>query len=146
MKHLWLDAGYQARGKQWAEEVMGLSVEVVRKPPKPVPEKVAKIWAEEWAIKKARRSIGRGSCRSGAFECCLEKVGCGADILLVRTEQTDEQGLREAVRQRRSVCLRCDDTADGETVGPCLRISRQSLEAAFSEVRIAAVRHPWLSW
>ena len=27
----------------------GLSVEVVRKPPKPVPEEVAKIWAEEWA-------------------------------------------------------------------------------------------------
>jgi hypothetical protein len=28
---------------------MGLSVEVVRKPPKPVPEEVAKIWAEQWA-------------------------------------------------------------------------------------------------
>ena len=27
---------------------MGLSVEVVRKPPKPVPEEVAKTWAE-WA-------------------------------------------------------------------------------------------------
>jgi transposase len=26
-----------------------LSVEVVRKPPKPLPEKVAKAWAEEWA-------------------------------------------------------------------------------------------------
>ncbi len=49
VKHLWLDAGYQGRGKRWAEEVMGLSVEVVRKPPKPVPEKVAKVWAEEWA-------------------------------------------------------------------------------------------------
>jgi len=29
--------------------VLGLSVEVVRKPQKPLPEKVAKIWAEEWA-------------------------------------------------------------------------------------------------
>ena len=28
---------------------MGLSVEVVRKPQKPIPEKVAKVWAEEWA-------------------------------------------------------------------------------------------------
>ena len=26
-----------------------MSVEVVRKPPKPIPEKVAKVWAEEWA-------------------------------------------------------------------------------------------------
>ena len=49
LKHLWLDAGYQGRGERWAEEVLGLSVEVVRKPPKPVPEKVAKRWAEEWA-------------------------------------------------------------------------------------------------
>jgi putative transposase len=47
LKHLWLDAGYEGRGRRWAEEVMGLSVEVVRKPPKPVPEQVAKVWAEE---------------------------------------------------------------------------------------------------
>jgi putative transposase len=49
LKHLWLDAGYEDTGKRWAEEVLGLSVEIVRKPAKPVPEKVARIWAEEWA-------------------------------------------------------------------------------------------------
>ncbi len=50
LKHLWVDAGYQGRGRRWAEEVLGLSVvEVVRKPPKPVPEKLAKVWAEGWA-------------------------------------------------------------------------------------------------
>ena len=49
LKHLWVDAGYRGRGRKWAEEVLGLSVEVVRKPPKPVPEKVARVWAEEWA-------------------------------------------------------------------------------------------------
>jgi putative transposase len=49
LKHLWLDAGYEGRGKQWAEEALGLSVEVVRRPLKPTPEKLAKIWAEEWA-------------------------------------------------------------------------------------------------
>ena len=27
---------------------MSASVEVVRKPPKPVPEEVAKVWAQEW--------------------------------------------------------------------------------------------------
>ena len=47
LSHLWLDAGYA--GRRWAEEVMGLSVEVVHKPPKPVPEEVAKVWAKEWA-------------------------------------------------------------------------------------------------
>jgi putative transposase len=49
LQHLWLDAGYEGRGKRWAQEVLGLSVEIVRKPAKPVPEKVAMIWAEEWA-------------------------------------------------------------------------------------------------
>jgi putative transposase len=49
LSHLWLDAGYEGRGKRWAQEVLGLSVEVVRRPLKPAPEKVAKIWAEELA-------------------------------------------------------------------------------------------------
>src|SRR5829696_5002926 len=47
--HLWVDAGYQGRGRRWMEEVFGVSVEVVRKPPKPVPEEVAELWAREWA-------------------------------------------------------------------------------------------------
>jgi putative transposase len=35
LKHLWVDAGYQGRGRRrWAEEVLGLSVEVVRKSPR----------------------------------------------------------------------------------------------------------------
>jgi putative transposase len=49
LKHLWLDAGYEGRGKRWAEEILGLSVEIVRRPRNPVPEEVARIWAEEWA-------------------------------------------------------------------------------------------------
>jgi putative transposase len=44
LKHLWVDAGYQGRGRRWAKEVLGLSVEVVRKPQKPIPEKGAKTW------------------------------------------------------------------------------------------------------
>src|ERR687894_350766 len=50
LSHLWVDAGYQGRGSKWVEEAMGVSVEVVRKPRKLLPEEVAKIWAqEEWA-------------------------------------------------------------------------------------------------
>jgi hypothetical protein len=40
LKHLWLDAAYEGGGKRWAEEVLGLSVQIVRKPAKPIPEKV----------------------------------------------------------------------------------------------------------
>ena len=56
-----------------------------------------------------------------------KEVGSGADILLVGPEQTDEQGLREAVRQHTSVRLRSHDPSNGEAVDPCLRISRQFL-------------------
>ena len=47
----------------------------------------------------------------------------------------DEQGLREAVRDRRSVHLRCDDAPDGEAVSLCVGVSRQSLEGLFSEIQ-----------
>jgi hypothetical protein len=49
LTHLWVDAGYQGRARRWAEDVLGVSVEIVRKPQKPLPEEVAKRWAEEWA-------------------------------------------------------------------------------------------------
>jgi putative transposase len=49
LSHLWVDAGYQGRGKEWAEQQLRLSVEVVHRAPKPIPEKIAKTWAQEWA-------------------------------------------------------------------------------------------------
>jgi putative transposase len=49
LSHLWVDAGYQGRGKDWVEKVLGLSVEVVHRTPKPTPEKVAMMWAQEWS-------------------------------------------------------------------------------------------------
>ena len=49
LRHVWLDQGYEGRGKRWAEEVLRLNVEIVRRPPNPVPEGVAKRWAKEWA-------------------------------------------------------------------------------------------------
>lgn len=49
LSHLWVDSGYQDRGKERAEQALGLSVEVVHRTPKPAAEKVARTWAEEWA-------------------------------------------------------------------------------------------------
>jgi putative transposase len=48
LSHLWVDAGYRGRGKEWAEDALGLSVEIVHRTPKPTPEKVLRIWAKEW--------------------------------------------------------------------------------------------------
>ena len=48
LSHLWVDAGYRGRGKEWAERVLGLSVEVIHRSPKPTPEKMLFAWAKEW--------------------------------------------------------------------------------------------------
>jgi len=47
LSHLWVDSGYQGRGRRWAQEVLGLSVEITRRLRKPIPEEVAKLWARE---------------------------------------------------------------------------------------------------
>jgi Transposase DDE domain len=70
LKHLWLDAGYEGRSRRWAKEAMGLSVEIVRKPQKPVPEEVAKVGPRNGS-RRARRSTGRGSCRREGTWLCL---------------------------------------------------------------------------
>jgi len=47
LSHLWVEAGYRGRGKDWVEERLGLEVEVVNRTPKPLPKKVLRIWARE---------------------------------------------------------------------------------------------------
>ena len=69
LSHLWLDAGYQGRGKDWAENVLGLSVEVVHRTPKPAPEKIARIWAKN-GLKRARISTGKGCSRVEVSKSC----------------------------------------------------------------------------
>jgi len=69
LSHLWVDAGYQGRGKEWAENVLSLSVEVVHRRPKPTPEKVAKIWGRS-GRKRVGRSTGRRCFCAGALRPC----------------------------------------------------------------------------
>lgn len=51
LSHLWLDAGYngQDKGADWVQKVVGWTAEIVRHPPKPVPDEVMRIWVREWA-------------------------------------------------------------------------------------------------
>ena len=50
LSQLWLDAGYngQDNGADWVHKVLGWTAEIVRHPPKPVPEEVMKAWISEW--------------------------------------------------------------------------------------------------
>src|SRR5215210_4466608 len=62
-----------------------------------------------------------------------EEVGGGAYLLVVEPEQTDEQGLREAMRECGSVRVRGHDSSDGAAISMCLRLSRQFLERLYEK-------------
>src|SRR5215203_1607375 len=62
-------------------------------------------------------------------------VGCGADAVMDRPEQEDEQGLREVMCERGSVGVRCHDSPHDEAARPCLRTFHTASEGEFSEVR-----------
>src|ERR687890_1606500 len=49
LSQLWLDAGYtgQEKGADWVQKMMGWTAEIVRHPPKLVPEEVMKKWVRE---------------------------------------------------------------------------------------------------
>src|SRR5215212_2690426 len=51
-----------------------------------------------------------------------EKVGGRADTGMDRPAKEDEQGLREAVCERRGVGVRCHDSPHDEASRPCLRV------------------------
>ena len=50
LSQLWLDAGYTGEGKgaDWVQKVLGWTAEIVRHPPKIVPEEVMRVWVREW--------------------------------------------------------------------------------------------------
>jgi transposase len=91
LKHLWLDAGYQGGGKRWIEEVLGLSVEIVRRPPEPIAEEVARRWAEEWAKEGVKPDWEKLPPRRG-FSGPRAPLGRGAHVRMVEPEQEDELG------------------------------------------------------
>jgi putative transposase len=65
LSYLWVDAGYRGRGKDWAEEALGLEVEVVNRSPKPPPEKVLFAWAREWFKEGREMDLSRLPVRLG---------------------------------------------------------------------------------
>jgi hypothetical protein len=100
LKHLWVDAGYRGRGqRRWAEETLGLSVEVVRKPPKPpVPEKVvAKVWAEEWAKEEGKEVDWQRLMPPRGFRVLERRWGGGAHLRVDLSQPSNGQGLRKGL-------------------------------------------------
>ena len=67
---------------------MGLSVEVVRKPPRPVPEEVAKRWAREVGQGGQECGLARAYAAARLFGS-TSQVGSGASLLVDLSEQEE---------------------------------------------------------
>ena len=69
LKQLWLDAGYEGRGKRWAEEVLGLSVVRSYVSLRSPSQRRWRRSGPKSGPRRARRSTGKGSCRPEASRC-----------------------------------------------------------------------------
>jgi transposase len=89
ISHLWLDAGYtgEGNGADWVQKVVGWTPEIVRHPPKLVPDEVMRRWVMEWA--KEGVAIDRERFfTAGRPEALLaEEVDRGAQVLVALSEQ-----------------------------------------------------------
>jgi transposase len=122
LSHLWLDAGYRGedKGKDWVEKTLGWSAELVERPKKPAPERVLMAWAREWATEGVKADWKKLMPPEG-FLIFAEALGSRTDVFLDRPTKEDEQGLREALCERGSVRVRCDDSPHDEAPCPHLR-------------------------
>jgi putative transposase len=90
LSHLWLDAGYTGEGKgaDWVqEEVVGWTAEIVRHPPKLVPEEVGEGVDRRGAADRSGEAASRAE---GSKAVLAEEVDSGADLLLALSEQEAE--------------------------------------------------------
>ncbi len=97
LSHLWLDAGYNGKGKDWVEKALGLTAEVVRAPRRwvwvpadqePPPRPAFTVLPGRWVVERTFAWLGQNGRMS--------------------------KGLREAARDRRGVRLRGDEPPYGE--------------------------------
>src|SRR5215211_8040168 len=94
----------------------------------------------ETPLDSSAETGGERAARVGSCRIYLLRSVHRAYLRVDLPQPEDGQRLREAMRHRGGFRLRGDDAAYGETVGPCVRVSRQSLEGAFSEVRVWRTR------
>jgi len=115
------------RGTDWVENVLlGWSTEIVRHPPKSAPqEEVMMRWARELAKGGVKLDPRKFFPSEGPRPFLAAALGGGKDLFLVGAEQEDEQVLRAAAGDGRSLNLRGDELPYGEEVGPLMRLFRQ---------------------
>ena len=78
-----MDAGYTAedKGAEWVQKVVGWSAEIVRHPPKLVPEEVMRAWVRECKSKEGVPIDSEKLMEEKGPEALLtEEMDSGADL------------------------------------------------------------------
>ncbi len=119
---MWLDAGYTAEGKgaDWVQKVLGWTAQIVRHPPKLVPEEVMRVWLRVGQRRSSHRP--REALRAAEVRRSASAMGGRADLFVVGPEPPYEQGLRALGCHERGVRLRGDESLDGEALGSLMRL------------------------
>jgi putative transposase len=95
LSHLWLDAGYNGKGKgrDWVEKTLGLSAEVVRPPRRwvwvpadqePPPRPVFTVLARRWVIERTFSWLGQNRRMSKDYERLAESSEAFVYVAMTR--------------------------------------------------------------
>jgi len=106
-----------------------------RAPRKPAPKELLMAWSQEW-IKEGVKVEWEKLLPPNRYSGFAEEVGGRTHAFLDRPEQEDEQRLREAMCERRSVRICCHDSPYDEASCPHLRLFHTVSEEEFCEVHI----------
>ena len=100
----------------------------MRKPPKPVPEQVAKVWAEEWA-KEGKKIDWRRLMPPRGYVALPRRWVVERTFSWLSQNRRMSKDYERLCASAEALILRGHDPFDGEAVSTCLRISKQFLHS-----------------
>jgi putative transposase len=117
---------------------LGLSVEIVRKPQKPVAEKVAKRWAEEWA-KEGKQVDWQRLMLPKGFRVLLRRWVVERTFAWISHNRRMAKDYERLCATGEAFIYVAMSRLMVRRLARCIGVSRQSLEGVFSEVRLDGV-------
>jgi putative transposase len=118
--------------------VLGLSVEIVRKPQKPVAEKVAKRWAEEWA-KEGKQVDWQRLMLPKGFRVLPRRWVVERTFAWISHNRRMAKDYERLCATGEAFIYVAMSRLMVRRLARCIGVSRQSLEGLFSEVRLDGV-------
>jgi putative transposase len=117
---------------------LGLSVEIVRKPQKPVAEKVAKRWAEEWA-KEGKQVDWQRLMLPKGFRVLPRRWVVERTFAWISHNRRMAKDYERLCATGEAFIYVAMSRLMVRRLARCIGVSRQSLEGEFCEVRLDGV-------